>query len=130
MSNNVEHNKIFQDEDIQKWESRELGADPKTAKRVAMPTALKNLLNKDSKENGSGKMQLISIRLPEAMINDLKDIGEKEGMGYQTLTREILRRFVEAENRKDLNKALSENRKLESLVESMREELDQLEKQA
>ena len=48
-------------------------------------------------------MQLVSIRLPVELIEDLKTIGKLEGMGYQSLAREVLNRFVEAENRKRIN---------------------------
>lgn len=124
----VENENIYKD--VDKWESREWGAEEEYAEYSPMPKALKNLLNKGNKENAAGKMQLISIRLPESLINDLKNIGKVEGLGYQTLTREVLRRFVEAENRKNLNKALAENRKLEEKIREMEDEIEQLDHQA
>ena len=114
------HEKFYADAD--KWENRELGAEEAYVKRSKMPEALKKLLNGKTEENPNGKMQLISIRLPEALIDDLKRIGTIEGLGYQTLARTILHRFVEAENRKELNKALAENRRLEKEIAAMRDD--------
>ncbi|WP_201584611.1 hypothetical protein [Psychrobacter immobilis] len=108
--------------DADKWENRELGAEEEYVKRSSMPEALKKLLNGKTEENPNGKMQLISIRLPEALIDDLKRIGEIEGLGYQTLARTVLHRFVEAENRKELNKVLAENIRLERELKAMRED--------
>lgn len=42
-------------------------------------------------------MQLISIRLPKALIEDMKFIAEREGLGYQPLIRRVLMRFAEWE---------------------------------
>lgn len=42
-------------------------------------------------------MQLISIRLPKALIEELKFIANKEGLGYQPLMRRVLQRFTEWE---------------------------------
>jgi len=108
--------------DADKWENRELGAEEEYVKRSSMPHALKKLLNGKTEENPNGKMQLISIRLPEALIDDLKRIGSIEGLGYQTLARTILHRFVEAENRKELNKVLAENIRLQKEIKAMQEE--------
>lgn len=44
-------------------------------------------------------MQLISIRLPQRLIDDLKLIANKEGLGYQPLMRRVLVRFASAELR-------------------------------
>ena len=61
------------------------------------------------------------MRLPTTLIDDLKNIGEIENLGYQTLAREVLTRFVEAESRKKLNQLLSECRKLKKEVKSLKE---------
>lgn len=42
-------------------------------------------------------MQLISIRLPKDLIEGLKFIANREGLGYQPLIRRVLQRFSEAE---------------------------------
>lgn len=75
-------------------------------------------------------MQLVSIRLPVELIEDLKTIGKLEGMGYQSLAREVLNRFVEAENRKRINDLISEKRKLERELEEMKYELEHCKKRA
>ena len=75
-------------------------------------------------------MQLVSIRLPIELIDDLKAIGKVEGMGYQSLTREVLTRFVEAENRKRINDLISEKRKLERELQEMKDELKHVKKRA
>ena len=52
-------------------------------------------------------LQLISIRLPKKLINDLKIIGKLEGIGYQPLIRQLLMRFVTAEKKRVLQDALA-----------------------
>lgn len=122
MRDNRDHDKIFQDEEIRKWESREWGADPEYAEHVQMPAALQELLNKGSEENGNTRMQLISIRLPVSLIEDLKRTGKEESIGYQTLTRDILIKSMEERKHKNINKILAENKKLEKQIEEMRNE--------
>ncbi|MGH8445444.1 MAG: hypothetical protein ACREVL_09255 [Solimonas sp.] len=51
-------------------------------------------------------LQLISIRLPKAMIEDLKFIAEREGLKYQPLMRRVLTRFVNCEM-KDIARRLA-----------------------
>lgn len=113
-------------EDIEQWESEELGADEAHVQSVGMPSKLKKLLNKSQDR----KMQLVSIRLPVELIDDLKEIGKVEGMGYQSLAREVLTRFVEAENRKRINNLISEKRKLERELQEMKSELNNVKKRA
>lgn len=113
-------------DDIDKWESGELGADEAHVQSVGMPLKLKKLLNKSQDK----KMQLVSIRLPIELIDDLKEIGKIEGIGYQSLAREVLTRFVEAENRKRINDLISEKRKLERELQEMKDELKHVKKRA
>lgn len=73
------------------WESGELG----NSAEHAVPA---------SREHGAAVdealgLQMISIRLPKALISDLKLIADKEGLGYQPLIRRVLMRFAEAEFR-------------------------------
>lgn len=42
-------------------------------------------------------MQMISIRLPKDLIEGMKFIANREGLGYQPLIRRVLQRFSEAE---------------------------------
>lgn len=71
------------------WESRELGADPKHAKRVSEEKA--RLI-----EEAIG-LQPISIRLDKALIDSFKILAEFHGVGYQPLMRDALKRFAEHE---------------------------------
>ena len=106
----------------EKWENRELGADVEFASLAseADDDELMSLLNEPLDENIDSKMQLISIRLPQTLIADLKNIGKDEGLGYQTLAREILKRFVDSENRKKYNEAIFENKRLAEELEAMK----------
>jgi len=111
--------------DIDQWENGELGDSEEFDRPSTMANELKKLLNGVSAdaldECAKPKMQLISMRLPTTLIDDLKNIGEIENLGYQTLAREVLTRFVEAESRKKLNQLLSECRKLKKEVKSLKE---------
>lgn len=118
---------IFDEKEIEKWDNREYGADEDYVERAVLDKKYLELINNDEGEKSTSKMQLISIRLPEPLIQDLKNIGKKEGLGYQTLIREIMKRFVAAENRKELNQAIAEN---ERLREKMKEMEDLIVKQA
>lgn len=109
-------------DDVAQWESRELGSDESFVKSKGMSNKLKNLLNNRT----SQKMQMISIRLPSTLIEDLKNIGEVEGIGYQALSREILQRFVDAENRKKFNDVIAQKRELQRQVELMEAQLKEL----
>ncbi|WP_150539639.1 hypothetical protein [Actinobacillus vicugnae] len=74
---------------IEKWENGELGQDEKFVQRSThtSPEMLDELL----------ALQPISIRLSKGLIQDLKDIAQLHGLGYQPLIKQILTRFVEAE---------------------------------
>lgn len=47
-------------------------------------------------------LKSISIRMPLDLIEGLKNIAEINGLGYQPLMKQVLTRFVEAEQRKAL----------------------------
>ena len=111
---------VFDNSD--QWNSRELGAEESFVKKSGMPKKLKAKLN----ERSNQKMQLISMRLPISLIENLKEIGEQEGLGYQSLAREVLQRFAEAENRKQINKLIAERRNLEKELEQMKVEIKEL----
>lgn len=110
---------IFDETEIEKWESREYGADEEYVERVVLNREYLDVIDGKDTEKLNGKMQLISIRLPEQLIQDLKQIGKKEGLGYQTLIREVMKRFVAAENRKELNQAIAENERLKEQMKQM-----------
>ncbi len=110
---------IFDENEIEKWESREYGADEEYVERVVLDREYLDVIDGKDTEKLNRKMQLISIRLPEQLIQDLKQIGKKEGLGYQTLIREVMKRFVAAENRKELNQAIAENERLKEQMKKM-----------
>ncbi|WP_140060940.1 hypothetical protein, partial [Vibrio parahaemolyticus] len=58
-------------------------------------------------------LQMISIRLQKSLIEDLKDIAELNGIGYQPLMKQILKRFVDAEKKKILREMAIEQRNME-----------------
>lgn len=115
----IQH-EIFSDVDL--WESRELGANESTVKSKGMSNKLKKLISNQNDQ----KMQMISIRLPISLINDLKEIGVVEGLGYQALAREVLQRFADAESRKKVNELIAQKRELQRQLEEMQSELKTL----
>jgi predicted DNA binding CopG/RHH family protein len=58
-------------------------------------------------------MQLISLRLPKGLINDLKIIAKLNGIGYQPLIRQLLTRFVIGEKKQALLDHLARTRSQE-----------------
>lgn len=68
-------------------------------------------------------LQLISIRLPRRLIEDLKLIAKHEGLGYQPLVRRVLVRFAQGEFRSWAHLAAGEaTKKLDEHAESMQED--------
>jgi len=56
--------------------------------------------------------QLISIRLQKSLIDDFKLIASLNGnIGYQTLMKQIMQRFVECEKKRIFNELVSERLK-------------------
>ena len=55
---------IFDEKEIEKWDSREYGADEEYVERAVLDKQYLDLINGSDGEKPSGKMQLISIRLP------------------------------------------------------------------
>ena len=45
-------------------------------------------------------LQPISIRLPKSLIEDFKLLGDLNGIGYQTLMRQVLKRFADSEKKR------------------------------
>ncbi|MEI2429179.1 hypothetical protein RDV84_23195 [Lysobacter yananisis] len=73
------------------WEDGTLGLSADHA--VPAPASL------DREVDDALALQMISIRLPRGLLDDLKLIAEKEGLGYQPLIRRVLMRFANAEFR-------------------------------
>ena len=77
--------------DTNQWEARELGAcgayvKPSTLDGKAVDEAL--------------GLKAISIRLQTSMIDELKAIAARDGIGYQPLIKRVLARFIEEEQGK------------------------------
>jgi hypothetical protein len=76
------------------WDNGELGREEKFVKKaegdieVQIDKAL--------------ALQMISIRLQKSLIEDFKLIATLNGIGYQPLMRQILKRFVDGEKKKVL----------------------------
>ncbi|MGI2146267.1 hypothetical protein [Shewanella frigidimarina] len=59
-------------------------------------------------------LQMISIRLQKSLIQDLKDLATRNGLGgYQPLIRRVLERFVEAEMKMIARESMSQQVEVE-----------------
>jgi hypothetical protein len=72
-----------------RWEAGDLGSSLDHAVPVSRGHA--------SAVDDSLGMQMISIRLPKSLIEDLKYFAEREGLGYQPLMRKVLLRYASHE---------------------------------
>ncbi len=87
------------------WEDRSLGADTKFSAKDSGADA--EAVAKQVDEALGLKM--ISIRLPEQLIDDFKTIAAVSGgMGYQTLMRQVMKRFVNAELKRLAREAMTQ----------------------
>lgn len=89
------------------WDERKLGAQAEFATSVPVPSVFHEILDQSS------NLQMISIRLPKDLINDLKVISSTQKMGYQSLVRELLKRFVDSEKKIMYQTLRRENEELE-----------------
>lgn len=76
------------------WEDGSLGQDEEFV-RVAKDVD-------DAALNDAAGLQPISIRLQKSLIEDFKMIAEINGIGYQPLIRQVLKRFADSEKRRTL----------------------------
>lgn len=74
------------------WDERSLGADE------AFVIVADDDINATIDE--AIGLQPISIRLQKSLIEDFKAIGELNGIGYQTLMRQVLKRFADCEKKR------------------------------
>ena len=81
------------------WESRRLGAEEEYVAVSEIDEAL---------VDQAAGMKMISIRLPESLIDDFKDLAQIHGLGYQPLMRQILERFAESEKKRLLRKCAAQ----------------------
>ncbi|NYE27308.1 vacuolar-type H+-ATPase subunit C/Vma6 [Rhodanobacter sp. K2T2] len=95
------------------WEEGVLGLNESTAERAdAEETA--------AIERATGtNMQPISMRLPQDLINVLKEIAKYRGIGYQPMVRDLLQRWAVGEIKTILNERLIEAQKREEEVEKL-----------
>jgi len=98
------------------WDSGQLGTDPKHAKKAKV--------DNDVVDNAMG-LQMISVRLQKTLLEDLKTIANLNGIGYQPLMKQILKRFVDCEFKKMANEYAVEQRKEnEALAKIQADELE------
>jgi predicted DNA binding CopG/RHH family protein len=93
------------DKDLQAWDTEQLGAEEKYIKRSDRQSeqALDEQLN----------MQLISFRLHQGLLKDLKFIAKAHGIAYQPMIRDILSRFAKSEINKIIRDS-NERKRLEN----------------
>src|SRR5665213_3499199 len=71
------------------WETGELGNDGRYVRR-ASPA-------EEARVEAALGLRMISVRLPERLIEELKLIAAHRGIGYQPLMRDVLSRFARGE---------------------------------
>ena len=81
------------------WDSGELGRNEQYV-GVADDVDAKKI-------NESLGLQLISLRLQKSLIEDFKMISQLNGIGYQTLMRQVLMRFADCEKKQILKERVS-----------------------
>lgn len=89
------------------WESGQLGASEAHVKALSVKDTKADL----ALINEHLGLQPISIRLEQSLIEDFKAIASINGLGYQTLMRQALKRFADCEKKDILRRAASEAKK-------------------
>jgi len=102
------------------WEDGKLGRDEKYV--------AKSSLAKEAVDEALG-LKSISLRLPISLINDFKLIANLNGLGYQTLMRQILKRFADAEIKQIVRECLLTKEEEEEKARLLAE-MEQQEKKA
>lgn len=74
------------------WDERSLGADENFV--IAADDDIDAIIDE------AIGLQPISIRLQKSLIEDFKAIAELNGIGYQTLMRQVLKRFTDCEKKR------------------------------
>lgn len=86
------------------WDERALGADEEFVEVVDETEAA--LIDE------AAGTQLISIRMHKCMIEDFKMVASLNGsLGYQTLMKQILQRFIDSEKKRIFRELVSEKLK-------------------
>lgn len=86
------------------WEDGLLGNDDKFASPLPDEEAASDI----AQINESLGLQPISIRLEKSLIEDFKTIATINGLGYQTLMRQALKRFATCEMKRILGQVAAE----------------------
>lgn len=94
------------------WENGKLGASPEHAVRVSDESAASV-----AKAAGQG-MRLISMRMPDELIDVLKEIAEYRGVGYQPMVRDLLKRWAVGEIKAILEERLKDAQRREDECEA------------
>jgi len=89
------------DDTIEAWESGALGREAAFAQALEAETWA---AERAALDEGLG-LKAISIRLEKELIEDFKMIAGLNGMGYQPLMRQALKRFAESEKKRILTEA-------------------------
>lgn len=76
-----------------KWDDGTYGTSEEHARKAELPDDMMAQFDK------AASMTLISIRLQDELIADLKEIAALHGIGYQPMVRQLLKRFVVAEKK-------------------------------
>lgn len=86
------------------WEEGLLGREEEFVQKVNIESEL---------VDDALALQAISIRLQKGLLDDLKDIAQIRGLGYQPLIKQVLKRFVDAEKKLILQERAAEEAKKE-----------------
>jgi predicted DNA binding CopG/RHH family protein len=86
MSKKADSNRDEHLDDVELWETKQLGASARHAK----PAAAKD----DKALDDDLGLAPISLRLQKDVVAKLKILAKQEGLGYQTYIRQILTRHV------------------------------------
>lgn len=102
------------------WEDGLLGNDEKFASPLLDEEAVSDI----AQINESLGLQPISIRLEKSLIEDFKTIATINGLGYQTLMRQALKRFATCEMKRILGQVAAEvsKRRAEATPQSAQNE--------
>lgn len=86
MSTKPDRPEIDTDDDAELWESKQLGASAEHARRVSP--------EKGKEIDDALGLQAISIRLQKELVEQLKELARRDGIGYQPYIRQVLTRHA------------------------------------
>ena len=76
-----------------KWDDGTYGTSEEHVRKAELPDEMMAQFDK------AASMTLISIRLQDELITDLKEVAALHGIDYQPMVRQLLKRFVVAEKK-------------------------------